>query len=102
MIDPIGHLDMLYAVRNAALVLTDSGGLQEETTVLGVPCVTIRENTERPVTVDLGTNYLVGTNPETIMFASMEILSGQGKSGSVPMLWDGEAAIRVAARLCRN
>ena len=66
MIDPIGHLDMLYAVRNAVLVLTDSGGLQEETTVLGVPCITIRENTERPVTVDIGTNNIVGTDPEKI------------------------------------
>lgn len=95
MIDPIGYFDMLFAVKGAALVLTDSGGLQEETTALGVPCVTIRENTERPVTVDIGTNYLVGTRPEAILTASREILSGRGKKGAVPPLWDGQAAERI-------
>jgi len=95
MIDPIGYLDMLYSVKGAALVLTDSGGLQEETTALGVPCVTIRENTERPVTVEVGTNYLVGTRPEAILAAAREILSGGGKKGKVPPLWDGRAAERI-------
>jgi UDP-N-acetylglucosamine 2-epimerase (non-hydrolysing) len=95
MLDPIGYLDMLYAVKGATLVMTDSGGLQEETTALGVPCVTIRENTERPITVDLGTNYLVGTHPETILSATREILSGKGKKGIVPPLWDGRAADRI-------
>jgi UDP-N-acetylglucosamine 2-epimerase (non-hydrolysing) len=95
LVDPIGYFDMLYAVKGAAMVLTDSGGLQEETTALGVPCVTIRENTERPVTVDIGTNYLVGTRPEAILAASREILSGHGKKGVVPPLWDGHAAERI-------
>lgn len=95
MIDPVGYLDMLYAVREAALVLTDSGGLQEETTALGVPCVTIRENTERPVTVDVGTNYLAGTRPEAILAAAREILSGKAKKGGIPPLWDGRAAERI-------
>jgi UDP-N-acetylglucosamine 2-epimerase (non-hydrolysing) len=99
MIDPIGYLDMLYAVKGAALVLTDSGGLQEETTALGVPCVTIRENTERPITVEIGTNYLAGTNPEAILAASREILSGNGKQGKAPPLWDGKAAERIVGIL---
>ena len=96
MIDPVRYLDMLYAVKGAAMVLTDSGGLQEETTVLGVPCVTIRENTERPVTVEIGTNYLAGTNREGILSVAYEILSGNAKKGSVPPLWDGIAAERIA------
>ncbi|MBP2678990.1 MAG: UDP-N-acetyl glucosamine 2-epimerase [Deltaproteobacteria bacterium] len=101
MVDPIGYLDMLYAVKGAALVITDSGGLQEETTALGVPCVTIRENTERPVTVDIGTNYLTGTRPEAILSAAREILSGKGKKGVVPPLWDGHAAERILDVLMR-
>jgi UDP-N-acetylglucosamine 2-epimerase (non-hydrolysing) len=96
MVDPVGSLDMLYVVRGTAMVLTDSGGLQEETTVLGVPCITIRENTERPVTVDIGTNYLVGTKKEAIISAAVEILSGRGKKGKLPPLWDGKAADRIA------
>lgn len=99
MIDPVGYLDMLYAVNGAALVLTDSGGLQEETTVLGVPCITIRENTERPVTVEIGTNYLTGTDPRAIRAAAREILSGKAKRGRVPPLWDGRAAGRIAVAI---
>ncbi len=95
LIEPIGYLDMLYAVKDAAMVLTDSGGLQEETTALGVPCLTIRENTERPITVDIGTNYLVGTRPEAILSAAGEILCGRAKKGTVPQLWDGHAAERI-------
>ena len=102
MIDPIGYLDMLYAVKGAAIVLTDSGGLQEETTALGVPCVTIRENTERPVTVDIGTNHLVGTTPSAILAASREILAGKGKKGVVPPLWDGRAAERIVDILMQS
>lgn len=102
MIDPVGYLDMLYAVKGASLVLTDSGGLQEETTALGVPCVTIRENTERPVTVDIGTNYLVGTHQEAILAATREILSGNGKKGVVPPLWDGHAAERIVDVLLQS
>jgi UDP-N-acetylglucosamine 2-epimerase (non-hydrolysing) len=102
MVDPVGYLDMLYAVKGAAMVLTDSGGLQEETTVLGVPCVTIRENTERPVTVEIGTNYLAGTKREEIISVAREILSGNAKKGSVPPLWDGAAAERIADILLQN
>jgi UDP-N-acetylglucosamine 2-epimerase (non-hydrolysing) len=96
MVDPIGYMDMLYAVKGAAMVLTDSGGLQEETTVLGIPCITIRENTERPVTVEIGTNYLVGTRPDVILSAAQDILDGRAKKGSVPMHWDGKAAARIS------
>ena len=102
MVDPVGYLDMLYAVKGSAMVLTDSGGLQEETTVLGVPCVTIRENTERPVTVTMGTNYLAGTSPDAILAAAGEILSGKAKKGRVPPLWDGKAAERIAEILLRH
>jgi len=96
MINPIGYLDMLYATRNATLVLTDSGGLQEETTILGVPCMTIRENTERPVTIDMGTNYLVGSDPSLILAVACEILAERGKKGVAPPYWDGKAAERIA------
>ena len=81
--------------KNAAVVLTDSGGLQEETTALGIPCITIRENTERPITVDEGTNTLVGTNPERIIQEVDNILQGKGKQGRRPQLWDGHAAERI-------
>ncbi len=94
-IDPIGYMDMLHAVQGATLVLTDSGGLQEETTALGVPCMTIRENTERPSTIDIGTNYLVGTDPERILSVARQILDGNAKEGKVPPLWDGKAAERI-------
>ena len=99
MIDPVGHLEMLYVVRGAELVLTDSGGLQEETTVLGVPCITIRESTERPVTVDIGTNNVVGTNPDKIEAVAFEILLGQRNKGAIPPLWDGNAAERIATSI---
>ncbi len=76
-------------------MITDSGGIQEETTVLGVPCVTLRENTERPVTVTVGTNYLIGTSPIKIMKTVELILAGQGKKGSIPKYWDGKAGDRI-------
>ena len=79
MIEPIGHLEMLYAVCSAELVLTDSGGLQEETTVLGVPCITIRENTKRPVTVDIGMNNMVGTDPKRLSPWLMQSSRARGK-----------------------
>jgi len=82
-------------VGDAAVVLTDSGGLQEETTALGVPCITIRENTERPVTVDEGTNVLAGTDPARIVAEVRKVLTGQGKQGRRPQLWDGKAAERI-------
>ena len=102
MMEPIGYLDMLYAVKGAQMGLTDSGGLQEETPVLGFPCVTIRENTERPITVEIGTNYLAGTKPEAILRAAGEILSGKAKRGVIPSLWDGQAAGRIVEILLRR
>jgi UDP-N-acetylglucosamine 2-epimerase (non-hydrolysing) len=101
IVEPIGYLDMLYAVKDAAMIFTDSGGLQEETTFLGVPCITIRENTERPITVDLGTNYLVGTRPEAILSTAEEILSGNANRGTIPPLWDGHSAERIVEILMR-
>lgn len=95
LINPVGFLDMLYAVKGSNMVLTDSGGLQEETTVLGIPCITIRENTERPSTIDIGTNYLVGTDPDIIILTAEKILKGHGKVGKVPPLWDGQTADRI-------
>ena len=76
-------------------MITDSGGIQEETTVLDVPCVTLRENTERPVTITVGTNYLIGTNPTKIMETVKLVLAGQGKNGSIPKYWDGKAGDRI-------
>jgi UDP-N-acetylglucosamine 2-epimerase (non-hydrolysing) len=80
----------------ARLVLTDSGGIQEETTALGVPCLTLRENTERPITVEQGTNVLVGRDPERIVTEAHKVLRGESKRGRVPDLWDGHAAERAA------
>jgi UDP-N-acetylglucosamine 2-epimerase (non-hydrolysing) len=92
---PLGYLELLGLMRQARLVLTDSGGLQEESTALGVPCVTLRENTERPVTIEEGTNVLVGTSPAKIRLAVDDILTTGGKRGRVPDLWDGYAARRI-------
>jgi UDP-N-acetylglucosamine 2-epimerase (non-hydrolysing) len=97
LLPPQGYLEMLGLMAEATLVLTDSGGLQEETTALGVPCLTLRENTERPITVEQGTNTLVGHNREAILGAVSDILSGKGKRGRLPELWDGHAAERIAA-----
>lgn len=88
--------------KDAAVVLTDSVGLQEETTALGVPCLTIRENTERPITVDEGTNLLVGTDPDRIVAEARKILRGEGKQGRRPSLWDGRAAERIVAVLAND
>jgi UDP-N-acetylglucosamine 2-epimerase (non-hydrolysing) len=95
LVDPVGYLDFLKLMAHARVVLTDSGGIQEETTILGVPCLTLRENTERPVTVELGTNRLVGQQPERILAAYREVMSGRGAAGSRPPLWDGRAAGRI-------
>lgn len=99
LLPPQGYLEMLGLMSEATVVLTDSGGLQEETTALGVPCLTIRENTERPITVEQGTNILVGTDRKAMVSGVQEILAGQGKRGRVPELWDGRAAERLAADL---
>ena len=96
---PLGYLDFLRLVRDASLVLTDSGGLQEETTVLGVPCLTLRPSTERPATVTCGSNRIVGRDPEAIVAAAREALAGDWPTGRVPELWDGRASERIAATL---
>jgi UDP-N-acetylglucosamine 2-epimerase (non-hydrolysing) len=96
---PQGYLEMLGLMASAAVVLTDSGGLQEETTALGVSCLTLRENTERPITVEQGSNILVGRDRDSILRAVEEILAGRGKRGRVPEFWDGHAAERITADL---
>jgi UDP-N-acetylglucosamine 2-epimerase (non-hydrolysing) len=99
VLPPQGYLEMLGLMAGATVVLTDSGGLQEETTALGVPCLTLRENTERPITVDEGTNTLVGRDANAIREGVAAILAGRGKRGRVPERWDGRAAERIAADL---
>ncbi len=99
LLPPVGYLEMLGLTRAATLVLTDSGGLQEETTALGVPCITLRENTERPITLSEGSNTLTGPVPEKILHCFEEILSTGGKSGRIPEYWDGRAAERIAGVL---
>jgi UDP-N-acetylglucosamine 2-epimerase (non-hydrolysing) len=96
---PQGYLEMVGLMHAATVVLTDSGGVQEETTALGVPCLTLRENTERPVTVEQGTNTLVGGDPAALRAAVDAVLAGGGKRGRLPELWDGRAAGRIAAHL---
>ncbi len=98
---PLGYLEMVGLLRDAALVLTDSGGVQEETTALGVPCLTMRSNTERPITVDEGTNTLVGTDRMRILAAVDEVLRTGGKRGQIPELWDGKAAPRIVHHMAR-
>lgn len=98
-IEPIGYLELLRLSRTAKFVLTDSGGLQEETTYLGIPCLTLRENTERPVTIDMGTNVLTGSNPDIILKEYEKIMNGYFKKGKIPYLWDGHAAERIVEKL---
>jgi len=95
LVGPQAYMAFLDVWKDAAVVLTDSGGLQEETTALGVPCITIRENTERPITVEEGTNVLVGTDPQRIIDETRKVLRGEGKQGRRPQLWDGKAAERI-------
>ncbi len=95
ILDPIGYLDFIRLMMHARLVLTDSGGIQEETTVLGVPCLTIRENTERPITVEIGTNRLVGVSPGKILEEARAVLAGRTNAGRIPELWDGKASERI-------
>ncbi|NML14399.1 non-hydrolyzing UDP-N-acetylglucosamine 2-epimerase [Azohydromonas caseinilytica] len=99
LLPPQGYLEMLGLMSQAKVLLTDSGGLQEESTALGIPCLTLRENTERPITVEQGTNTLVGRDHDAILQGVAQVLSGQGKQGRVPELWDGHAAERIAADL---
>lgn len=97
--DPMDYLDFLRAQRFATLVVTDSGGVQEETTFLGVPCLTLRPNTERPITLEIGTNTLVGSDPEALPIAVENVLRGNGRPGASIPLWDGRAAERIVASL---
>ena len=99
LLPPQGYLEMLGLMSGARLVLTDSGGLQEETTALGVPCLTMRENTERPITIEQGTNTMVGRDKQAILSCVNDILSGGGKNGRVPEFWDGHAAERIACHV---
>jgi len=99
IIDPVPYIEFLALQKRAAVVITDSGGIQEETTYLGVPCLTVRNNTERPVTTILGTNVLVGQESERLAAELAKILSGQAKRGSIPPLWDGHAGERIAKLL---
>lgn len=97
--EPLGYLEFLHLNMQAKLVLTDSGGLQEETTVLGVPCITMRNNTERPITCEVGTNIMVGNQPDEILKQARKILGGKVKQGTIPEKWDGHAAERIVEHI---
>ena len=99
MTDPISYLEFLALQCRATVVITDSGGIQEETTYLGIPCLTARANTERPVTVEIGTNILIGDDMEKLRTETLNVLNGRGKKGSVPPLWDGHSSERIASIL---
>jgi len=100
MIEPLGYWEFNYLVQQAKAVVTDSGGITEETTVMNVPCMTLRDNTERPETCTIGTNELLGTNPEAIPPAFEKLFSGKWKKGSIPELWDGKTAERIIHHIC--
>jgi len=102
MIEPVGYMDFLKLTASARIMLTDSGGIQEETTILQVPCLTLRESTERPVTAEIGSNRIVGTNPKNIIAAFDEAMSGQGRRPEIPPLWDGQAARRIVRVLAEK
>jgi len=95
MSEPLGYLEFNFLVENCLAVITDSGGITEETTVMGIPCITLRDNTERPETITIGTNELIGTDPEAIRPVMQKLFSGQWKKGSIPTLWDGNTADRI-------
>lgn len=97
LLPPMGYLEMLGLMKDAKLVLTDSGGIQEETTALGVPCITLRNNTERPITVEEGSNTIAGQDPEKIMAIFKDVMQTGGKAGRIPEYWDGHASDRIAA-----
>jgi len=99
LINPLGYYDFLKLMKNAHFVITDSGGIQEETTVLGVPCLTARKNTERPITITEGTNILVGTDRQKILRESLKIIRGKVKKGRRPKYWDGKSASRIVKKL---
>ena len=95
LLDPLPYIEFLGLLNQAKLVITDSGGIQEETTFLGVQCITFRDNTERPVTVEIGTNHLAGTDPEKVLAVFYEILGGKIKIGKIPSKWDGKSGLRI-------
>ena len=97
--EPLPYLDFSRLMSGAKVVLTDSGGIQEETTYLGIPCLTLRENTERPSTVEMGTNHIVGVDPQRILAAFIEAMARPRADAKVPPLWDGHAAERIV-RIC--
>lgn len=99
MVEPLGYLEFNYLVKHAKAVITDSGGITEETTVMGIPCMTLRDNTERPETITIGTNELIGTDPKAIRPAMEKLFSGAWKKGGIPDLWDGKAAERIISKL---
>ena len=101
LLEPLPYIEFLALQRSATVVITDSGGIQEETTYLGVPCLTVRSNTERPVTVSIGTNVLVGQDSKKLSLELTRILEGKGKTGSIPPLWDGHTGERIAEIICR-
>lgn len=100
IVEPMGYLEFNYLVERAKAVVTDSGGITEETTVMGVPCITLRDNTERPETCTIGTNELIGTNPDAVKPALDKLFAGEWKHGHIPPLWDGYAAERIVKILC--
>ena len=100
IVDPMGYLEFNYLVERAKVVVTDSGGITEETTVMGVPCITLRDNTERPETCTIGTNKLIGTRPEAIKPALDQLFAGEWQQGTIPPLWDGHTAERIVEILC--
>jgi UDP-N-acetylglucosamine 2-epimerase (non-hydrolysing) len=102
IVDPLGYHEFNYLVERAMGVVTDSGGITEETTVMGVPCITLRDNTERPETVSIGTNELIGTNPQAVKPYLKKLFKGQWKKGGIPDLWDGNAAVRIVDVLCNK
>ena len=99
IVEPMGYLEFNYLVERAKAVVTDSGGITEETTVMGVPCITLRDNTERPETCTIGTNELIGTNPDAVAPALKKLFAGEWKKGAIPPLWDGRAAERIISIL---
>lgn len=101
LVEPLPYLEFNYLVENSMGVITDSGGITEETTVMGVPCMTLRDNTERPETCTLGTNELLGTDPKAVIPAIEKLLSGEWKKGDIPPLWDGKCAERIVEQLSR-
>jgi UDP-N-acetylglucosamine 2-epimerase (non-hydrolysing) len=99
LIEPLGYLEFNYLVERSKAVITDSGGITEETTIMGIPCMTLRDNTERPETISIGTNELLGTDPKAIKPALDKLFNGNWKKGGIPELWDGKAAERIVEHI---